>query len=119
MVKKSKQKHKLKGFGHINISNPESLSECITLTYALKDMGSLANVEKQTKLMDALHGEDSIVSVEITNFGESDQKIDAKYKLKSCGDDELARDIKKRLDHHVKKIGGQTTLDIVPPEAEN
>ncbi|MCK5600902.1 hypothetical protein KAR91_03475 [Candidatus Pacearchaeota archaeon] len=105
-------KHKMKGFGHINISNPESLSECITLTYALKDMGSLSNVKKQAEAMDKLHDEDSLVSVEIDNYGDTDQKINAKYKVKSCGDDSIARNIKKKLDKFVKSLGGQTTLDL-------
>lgn len=108
--KKEKQKI-LKGYGHINVANVNSeTSECITLTYAIKHVGSVSKANQLKKELDDISGEESIASVEITNLGDKDEDVDMKYKVKTCDSEKRAREIKKDLDLYLKKKGGQTTL---------
>jgi hypothetical protein len=112
MVKKLKEAHTN---GNISVSNVgSSKSECITLTYTLKEnLQSLDNITKVKKDMDALiDSEDSKVTVSISNYGDPDvEDYGMKYQVKSCGNEALARKYKSALDDYVQKQGGQTTLD--------
>lgn len=101
----------LRGHGHINVSNVNSKnSECITLTYSIKHVGSLKNANELKDELDDLTGEDSNASVEITNLGDGEEQYDMKYKVKTCDNEARAREIKSDVDKHLKKKGGQTTL---------
>lgn len=99
--------------GSIAISNVGSdISECITLTYSMKQhLKSLENINKIISEMDALHDEESKVTVTTTNYGTEDEDYMLKYQVKSCGNEKAARKIKQDLDLYVQKQGGQTTLD--------
>ena len=111
MVKKLKES---KTNGAIGISNVgSSKAECITLTYSLKEnLQSLENIMNVRNDMDAVHKEESKVTVTITNFSDPEvQDFQMKYQIKACNNEKLARTIKADLDDYVNKNGGQTTLD--------
>jgi hypothetical protein len=111
-LKERKQKTKtLRGYGHINVSNVNSeTSECITLTYAIAHVGTIANATKLKAELDNLHEQEAEATVEISKFGDKESDVSMKYKIKTCESEKLARDTKKTIDLHLKKKGGQTTL---------
>lgn len=111
-MKEKKQKTKtIRGYGHVNISNLNSeTSECITLTYAIAHLGTISNATKLKAELDDLHDETAEASLEISKFGDGDSDVSMKYKIKTCESEMLARELKKTIDLHLKKKGGQTTL---------
>jgi hypothetical protein len=111
--KKTKIIPKLRASGSISVSNLNSKkSECITLTYSIKNVGSLANVKHLAKELDNTSGlDDGAVEVLITAFNTKAETIDMKYKVKNCEDTEDLRTVKEDLDKYLKLKGGQTTLD--------
>ena len=107
-----KQKSKtLRGHGHINVSNVDSeKSECVTMTYSVMNVKSISQASSLKTEMDKKHSENSIVILEVTGLDSKDQSIKMKYKVKACGDEAKAREIKGKLDKFLQKKGGQTTL---------
>ena len=105
------RKTKMKGFGHINTSNVDSRSECITLTYSLKDVGTIDDAKNTIKKLDKLHHNNATCDISIADFGTKDEMLNIKYKIKACEGEGLARDIKSAIDLYLAKHGGQTTLD--------
>lgn len=103
---------KIKGHGNLTVSNVNSPnSECRTLTYTIFNIKKLEDVPAILKKCARAHDEEQSVDLQISGFGEKDPKITAKLKIKSCDDEELAHEVKKKLDACIRKIGGQTTLD--------
>lgn len=103
---------KLRATGTLSLSNMGSESkQCRTLTYAVKDAGSLTKVKELRNEMDRITELDSTVEVTIKDFGTSDQEVDFKYKSKECASEPAALLVKKQLDKFLKKKDGQTTLD--------
>jgi len=108
---KEKPKPKLRGHGHINVSNVNSPnSECITLTYSIKNVGSVTKASQLRKELDDITGEESKTQVEISNLGDQEETVDMKYKVKTCEHEARAREIKQDVDKFLMKKGGQTTL---------
>lgn len=113
MAKRKKPK-KLRCGGSINTSNVNGGNQCITLTYAVKNVGRLLQAKQLIIEMDNLHDvEDATSTIEIHDFDSDKEMIDVKYKLKSCDGEAEAHIIKTKLDTFLKKKGGQTTLDEV------
>lgn len=107
----AKDTKSLRGHGHINISNVDSQkSECVTMTYSVMNVKTIAQASTLKKAMDKKHSEDSVVILEITDLDGKEQAIKMKYKVKACGDEAKARAIKSKLDKFLQKQGGQTTL---------
>ncbi len=102
---------KTKGLGHINISNVDGRSECITLTYSLRNINNITAAKKIITELDKLHKESATTDVIISDFETDEEKFNLKYKIKACEGESYARDIKSKLDAYVAKKGGQTTLD--------
>lgn len=105
----------MKGYGHINISNVNSnMSECITLTYSIKDVGNQTKARKLKKELDDLTDADAgSASIAITSIDTEDEKCDMKYQLRTCDSEKKAREYKGVIDKFLSKKGGQTTLDDV------
>jgi len=101
----------MKANGHINTSNLLGKSECITLTYSIKDVGNPTKAKTLKTELDKISGEESVVNLEMANISTEDEQTDMKYKIKLCDSDKIARDIKLKLDKYLTKKGGQTTLD--------
>ncbi len=106
---------KLKAIGTIGLSNVGSnTKECRTLTYSVKGAETLLNVRKLVADMDKISGlDESIVDVMLKNLDTTDAEVNFSYKTRECQTEQEARSIKVKLDHFLKKKGGQTTLDEV------
>jgi len=112
MAKKKPQNKGVKGHGHINVSNVNSEnSQCITLTYSISGLKTLGAASKLVDELDDLHDEDTTTNLEIQDWGTEEEVLKLKYKTKTCQDEVAAHTVKKILDKHLKKKGGQTTLD--------
>lgn len=112
-AKKPKNKG-VKGHGHINVSNVNSEnSQCITFTYSITGLKSMNALGTLVDELDKLHDEETTANVEIEDWGTDEEVIKLKYKTKTCGDEKAVHTLKKTLDKHLKKKGGQTTLDEI------
>ena len=92
-----------------NVESPNK--ECITLTYSIKDVGSITKARELAYDLDQLHGEPSFCDLDIKNVFGKDASVNLSYKLKACEGEAEARTIKMKLDKFLRKKGGQTTLD--------
>lgn len=118
--KKPKKPKKLRCGGSINTSNVNGGNQCITLTYAVKNVGVLLVAKKLITDMEDLvpneYVEDeggTTSTIEIHDVDTNKETIDVKIKVQSCLGEGEAHDIKTKLDTFLKKKGGQTTLDEV------
>lgn len=103
---------KLRAIGTISVSNVESPNkECITLTYTIKNVGSISKAKALRGELDDVTGEESFVGLEVKDAFTSDETWNMSYKIKLCDDETTARNHKVALDKFLKKKGGQTTLD--------
>ena len=110
MAEKTK---KLKGNGHINVSNVNSInSECILLTYTVWNFKNQKQVTEIKKgLLDIIDEDDVSFDLEVKDWTGEEEKQKLKIKVKSCNDEKRAHVIKQDLDKFIKTKGGQTTLD--------
>jgi hypothetical protein len=103
----------LSGHGSMNTSNVNSNSECITLTYTVKNIRlqkDILNIEKE---LEELVDEDIIFDLEIKGHTSPEPEFVLKAKVKTCNNEERGHEIKEIFDKFLKKKGGQTTLDEV------
>lgn len=102
----------LKGNGHINVSNVNAVdSECITLTYTMRNFKSQKQVQDVRNSIYDLIKDPIIFDLEVKNWNEENEQLILKAKVKSCGNERKAHNIKKLIDEYISKKGGQTTLD--------
>ena len=111
--KKPKPKTKtLRGYGHINVSNVNSEnSECITLTYSTSNIKSMKDIPVLEKEFDDLIDEELLFDLEVIGHNTTEPKIKLKAKVKTCDNEDRGHEISSIFDKHIKKKGGQTTLD--------
>jgi len=103
---------KLRAIGTISVSNVESPNkECITLTYSIKDVGSISKAKALRGELDNVTGDESSIGLEVKDAFTSDETWNMSYKIKLCEDEAVARKHKIALDKFLRKKGGQTTLD--------
>ena len=102
----------LKGNGHINVSNVNAVdSECITLTYTMRNFKSQRQVEEVKNSIYDLIKDPVTFDMEIKNWNEEEELLILKAKVRACGNERKAHTIKKQIDEYISKKGGQTTLD--------
>ena len=102
----------MKGLGTISCSNVNHPnSQCITLTYTIKDIGKFSDAKPLAKELNGVASEEGVVEVTVKDLGTKDEQTDMKWKAKDCTDEAGLHTIKKKLDIFLKKEGGQTTLD--------
>ena len=88
------------------------MSECVTLTYSIKDVGNGTKARKlRAELDDLTDGVNGNASVAIVNIDTEEEKTDMKYQLRTCDNEGKAREYKGLIDKYLSKKGGQTTLD--------
>ena len=120
VMKVVKNRKQLRANGHINIPNVGSNSECIGLTYTIRGLKSISQLEKLGKGLDKKHDGESSLGLVINNLnGGEFEEIIGKYKIRACDSDEDARGIKDKCDKYLKKQGGQTTLDAPDEEDDD
>ena len=113
MVAKKKEKTKtIRGHGHMNVSNVNSeKSECITLTYTISNIGNMKDIPVLEREIEDIVDQDIHFDLEVKDHNGGDQEIKLKAKVKACDSEDLGHEVKELLDKHIKKKGGQTTLD--------
>ncbi len=102
---------KIKGHGNLTTSNVNSNSECITLTYTVKNIKNQKDIPTLEAEFRELVEEDVNFDLEIKNHTSSEPEIVLKAKVKTCDNEERGHEVKKVFDKFLKKKGGQTTLD--------
>jgi sRNA-binding carbon storage regulator CsrA len=107
---KAKTKN-LRGRGSMSTSNVNSQSECITLTYAVKNIKAPKDIAILEKEISDLIEEEIIFDLEIKDHSSDQEEIVLKAKVKTCNDEARGHEIKEIFDKFIKKKGGQTTLD--------
>ena len=108
--KKPKTKN-LSGHGNLTTSNVNSKSECITLTYSVKNIKTQKDISSLEAEFRELVEEDVNFDLEIKNHTSSEPEIVLKAKVKTCDNEERGHEVKEIFDKFLKKKGGQTTLD--------
>jgi len=107
-----KQKTKiLTGHGTLGVSNLNSESECITLTYTTFNIKSAKDVAALEEEFTNLVDDEMTFDLLITDHGTTEQAVKLKTKVKTCESEARGREIKETFDTFIKKKGGQTTLD--------
>jgi len=110
---------KLKGNGHINVSNVNSVnSECILLTYTIwnfKDSKQITSMKNA--IYDMIDGDISF-DLQVMDWTGEEERQKLKCKIKSCNKEKEAHKIKTQLDEFIRKKGGQTTLDEAVGDGE-
>lgn len=102
----------LKGNGHINVSNVNAVdSECITLTYTMRNFKSQKHVTEVRNAIFDLVKDPIMFDLEVKNWNEDEEQLILKAKVRACGNEKKAHTIKKQIDEYISKKGGQTTLD--------
>ena len=102
---------KIKGHGNLTTSNVNSNSECITLTYTVKNIKNQKDIPTLEAEFRELVEEDVQFDLEIKNHTSSEPEIVLKAKVKTCEDERRGHEVQKAFDKFLKKKGGQTTLD--------
>ncbi len=104
----------LKGNGSISVSNVNAAnSECITLTYTMRNFKSQKQVQDVRNAIYDLIKDPIIFDLVVQNWNEEEEELILKAKVKACGNERKAHNIKKIIDEYISKKGGQTTLDQV------
>lgn len=101
----------LRGHGSLNTSNVNASSECITLTYTMKNIKKQSDIPTLEKEIGSLVDEDVDFDLEIKKHTSPEPEIILKAKVKTCENESRGHEVKETFDKYLKKKGGQTTLD--------
>lgn len=112
MAQKKQKTKNIRGHGHLVTSNVNSEnSQCITLTYSVSRIKSMKDVLPIERELSDLVDEDIGFDLEVKGHNSEEQEIKIKAKIKTCDDEDKGHLISEIFDKHIKKKGGQTTLD--------
>lgn len=104
----------LKGNGSISVSNVNAEnSECITLTYTMRNFKSEKQVQEVKNSIYDFVKDPVTFDLTVKNWNEDEEQLILKAKIRACGNERKAHNIKKQIDEYIHKKGGQTTLDQV------